>query len=203
MRRWKTTLVQSSRDSSQKCSEASRTVSLDVVFLLPSLTPPEKCVCVSVCMCVLDVGECVSAKRERCGVAPFSEVLDLFPPPLFLPSFLPSCYKLNALRRCCRLCLSHSFSRSRSLYPFFPLAHSHSACSLAAFPLSSSSSPVIILLHHSQRSSVVLQHCSPVCRVQPLEGDSCTRAQGEVHRWKRHPCRSAGPTYFCCHPSVF
>lgn len=63
------------------------------VFLLPSLTPPHECVCVT-CECV-----CV---RERCGVAPFGEVL------VFSPL---GCCELNALRRCCSLCSSHPFTR--------------------------------------------------------------------------------------------
>lgn len=41
-----TALVQSSRDSSPKRSEASKTTRVYVVFLLLSLTPPRKCVCV-------------------------------------------------------------------------------------------------------------------------------------------------------------
>lgn len=163
MRRWKTALVQSAGGSSQKCSEASRTASLYVMFLLLSLTPPEKRVCPRcgwVCIC----------KKKRCVVAPFSEVLELFSPPLRLPSSWAAASWMHP-GDAASLFISLFHSLTLPL-PFFPLAHSHSACSLAAFSPSSfsSSSPVIILLHHSQRSSVVLQRWSSVCRVQPLEG---------------------------------
>lgn len=116
------------------------------------------------------------------------------PPPLFLPSFLPSCYKLNALRRCCRLCLSHSFTRSRSLCPFFLTltltlrAHWLPSPSPPPPPLLSSSSSYITV----SVQSVVLQHFS---RVQPLEG-------GFLHACTRRSSQMETPSLLLCRPHL-
>jgi len=82
--------------------------------------------------------------RERCGVAPFGEELILSP--FTLPSCLLSCCKLNALRRCCRLCLSHPFIRSLCPFPLTQRAYGLHPPPPLLLP-----SPVIILLHHRRR----------------------------------------------------
>lgn len=76
--------------------------------------------------------------------------------PLFLPSCLLSCCKLNAPKRCCRLCLSHSLIRS--LCPFssrlLPLSHS-----LAESPYPLTSSHFVLLSSSSYITDNVQVSC--------------------------------------------
>jgi len=123
-------------------------------------------------MCVVCDSVC-PRERER-GVVSTPSVRCRCSPPSALSSCLLSCCELNALQRCCSLCLPHPFT-----LPFSSRSLTRSLGTLTGclpLPPRLLLSAVIILRHHRLRVRVVLpQPCSAACRVQPLKGVSCER----------------------------